>query len=43
VIVDLIETGLDAREREKRGFLELAERLANSSNTKPSKSASKKN
>lgn len=31
VIVDLIETGLKAREREKRAFLELAERLANSS------------
>jgi metal-responsive CopG/Arc/MetJ family transcriptional regulator len=33
VIVDLIETGLEAREREKRAFFELAERLANSSNT----------
>ena len=33
VIVDLIETGLEAREREKRAFLELAERLANSSST----------
>ena len=33
VIVDLIETGLEAREREKRAFFELAERLANSSDT----------
>ena len=32
VIVDLIETGLEAREREKRSFFELAERLGNSSN-----------
>jgi predicted DNA-binding protein len=32
VIVNLIETGLEAREREKRAFFELAERLANSSN-----------
>jgi hypothetical protein len=32
VIVDLIETGLEAREREKQAFFELAERLANSSN-----------
>ncbi len=32
VIVDLIETGLEAREREKRAFFDLAERLANSSN-----------
>lgn len=31
VIVDLIETGLEAREREKREFLELADRLARSS------------
>ena len=31
VIVDLIETGLEAREREKRAFFELAERLARSS------------
>jgi hypothetical protein len=28
VIVDLIEAGLDAREREKRAFYELADRLA---------------
>jgi len=33
VIVDLIETGLETREREKRAFFDLAERLANSSNT----------
>ena len=33
VIVDLIETGLETREREKRAFFELAERLANSSDT----------
>ncbi len=32
VIVDLIETGLEAREHEKRAFFELAERLARSSN-----------
>jgi predicted transcriptional regulator len=31
VIVDLIETGLEAREREKREFFELADRLAHSS------------
>ncbi len=31
VIIDLIETGLEAREREKRAFFELAERLARSS------------
>ena len=33
VIVGLIETGLEAREREKQAFFELAESLANSSNT----------
>lgn len=33
VIVELIEAGLEAREREKREFLELAERLAQSSNS----------
>jgi hypothetical protein len=33
VIVDLIETGLEAREHEKRAFFELAERLARSSDT----------
>ena len=31
VIVDLIETGLEAREREKKEFFELADRLARSS------------
>lgn len=31
VIVDLIESGLEAREREKRAFFELAERLTKSS------------
>jgi predicted DNA-binding protein len=31
VIVELIETGLDAREREKKYFFEVADRLANSS------------
>jgi len=30
IIVDLIESGLDAREREKQRFLELADRLARS-------------
>jgi hypothetical protein len=30
VIVDLIESGLEAREREKREFFELADRLAES-------------
>lgn len=30
VIVELIEDGLDAREREKKEFFELAERLAHS-------------
>jgi hypothetical protein len=29
--VDLIETGLEAREREKKEFFELADRLARSS------------
>jgi len=37
VIVNLIETGLQAREREKRAFFELAERLANSSNANEQK------
>jgi hypothetical protein len=32
VNADLIETGLERREREKLAFLELAERLAQSSN-----------
>ena len=31
VLVDLIESGLDAKEREKAAFFELAERLAQSS------------
>jgi predicted DNA-binding protein len=31
VLVELIETGLDAREQEKKTFLELADRLARSS------------
>jgi hypothetical protein len=31
VLVDLIETGLETREREKRMFFELADRLADSS------------
>ena len=30
VIIDLIESGLDAREREKERFLDLADRLAGS-------------
>jgi len=33
VIVNLIEAGLEAREREKREFFELAERLANAKTT----------
>ena len=33
VIVDLIETGLEAREREKREFFDLAERLARARTT----------
>ena len=33
VIVDLIETGIEAREQEKKRFLELADRLAHSSDT----------
>jgi len=32
VIVDLIETGLEAKEEEKRRFFELADRLATSGN-----------
>ncbi len=31
VIVELIETGLEAQEREKKAFFELADRLARSS------------
>ncbi|HLF56481.1 MAG TPA: hypothetical protein VI942_06515 [Thermoanaerobaculia bacterium] len=34
VLVDLIETGLEAREAEKRRFLELADRLAASKDAK---------
>jgi len=37
VIVDLIETGLAARESEKRAFFELAERLAKSSDVSEQK------
>ena len=37
VIVELIEAGLDAREREKRQFFEVAERLAQSSNASEQK------
>jgi metal-responsive CopG/Arc/MetJ family transcriptional regulator len=33
VILDLIESGLEAREREKREFFELADRLAQSSDS----------
>lgn len=38
MIVDLIESGLEAREHEKRAFFELAERLAHSSNAAEQKS-----
>ena len=34
VIVDLIESGIEAREQERKRFLELADRLAQSSDTK---------
>lgn len=37
VIVELIETGLDAREREKRTFFELADRLAHTTDTSEQK------
>lgn len=37
VIVDLIEAGLDAREREKKTFFELADRLASSSDVSEQK------
>jgi len=37
VIVELIETGLDAREQEKRRFFDLADRLANSSDSSEQK------
>ncbi|MGA7991151.1 MAG: hypothetical protein WCC53_06960 [Thermoanaerobaculia bacterium] len=33
VVVDLIEAGLEAREREKKLFFDLADRLTRSSNT----------
>jgi ParB-like chromosome segregation protein Spo0J len=33
VVVDLIEAGLDAREREKKLFFDLADRLTRSSDT----------
>jgi hypothetical protein len=32
IIVDLIESGIEARERERKRFFELADRLARSSN-----------
>ena len=37
VIADLIQSGLDAREQEKKYFLDLAETLARSANTKEQK------
>jgi predicted DNA-binding protein len=37
VIVELIETGLEARERQKERFLELADRLARSRNPQEQK------
>lgn len=37
VIVDLIESGLEAKEREKIAFFELADRLARSSDTSEQK------
>jgi len=37
VIVDLIESGIEAREQEKKRFLELADRLARSSDAKEQK------
>lgn len=37
VIVELIETGLEAREREKREFFDLADRLAHSSDVSEQK------
>jgi hypothetical protein len=37
VIVDLIEAGLDAREREKKTFYELADRLASSTDLREQK------
>jgi hypothetical protein len=41
VIVDLIESGLEAREREKRTFFELADRLADSPDVAERKSLKK--
>jgi len=37
IIVDLIEAGLDAREREKKRFFELADRLARSRDSEEQK------
>jgi hypothetical protein len=37
VIVDLIETGLEAREQEKKRFFDLADRLARSRDTEEQK------
>jgi metal-responsive CopG/Arc/MetJ family transcriptional regulator len=37
VIVDLIETGLEAQEQEKKQFFELADRLVQSSDTSEQK------
>lgn len=37
VIVDLIESGLEAREREKKRFFEVADRLARSRDTEEQK------
>ena len=37
MIVELIEAGLDAREREKKSFFELADRLATSSDSSEQK------
>lgn len=37
VIVELIETGLEAREREKRTFFELADRLAHTTDASEQK------
>ena len=37
VIVDLIESGIEAREQEKKRFLELADRLAHSSDAEDQK------
>jgi hypothetical protein len=37
MIVELIEAGLDAREREKKTFFELADRLATSSDSSEQK------